>query len=449
MSYFKKQADIGSKDHVRAHNIAACQTYQELQERGLLSDPMDWNVRDNNGNTALILAAEAGNASLVRVLVEKGRTDLTLMNKQKKSAVMVATDPQIRNLIRDKYPHTTMPSSVKHFAEIDPEYTMNMCLQWVSQGKTRNVLTRKTITKSKGVYNDWVKVCNALGVDVSSRTASPEAGPSTSRRSSSGYRSNSDGLDEIELELAMRLSKLGMDEAMNPATEFAVRKCGNMENPITLEEFGEDEDDDQHIFTIRAQQPNGSFVRKGTCMLRSNLLEYIQGDANSVRASPNNPEQYVPSNIFLSEWVQNPASRILLDESNTAGYGGMPSHRIHAKMPPQTFITLKSLYRIFDEPNVKEWFALPLYDGNSKRLGNLFGMFFVSSTHGQLPGFTLYKLYRRDEIRRGMKAQADPNEYSIQHKVVDKKLPADTSKQIQQNMVVPIVKAIAQRIRKK
>jgi hypothetical protein len=80
------------------------------------------------------------------------------------------------------------------------------------------------------------------------------------------------------------------------------------------------------------------------------------------------------------------------------GLTGKPSGKLVVRLPTNNiFITYGSIKRVLDSTN-KHWYALPLYGGLPRRIGNLGGIYGSSMHHGQVPGYIIYKLYTKEEI---------------------------------------------------
>ena len=144
--------------------------------------------------------------------------------------------------------------------------------------------------------------------------------------------------------------------------------------------------------------------KQGMCFKRTDLFAMIASD----RDLPlNNSSTSNPAPIyFMANWL----FPILTTNLPKNGKGGYPGCRIFVKMPNLNYITLKSLYRIIKEKDIKKWIALPLYDGKPVRIGNLLGNEDISSNHGQIEKQQkIYKLYSTNEDISDVKE--DDNEY--------------------------------------
>ena len=127
---------------------------------------------------------------------------------------------------------------------------------------------------------------------------------------------------------------------------------------------------------------------KATCFTLDELRSHLSIDKDKYLTLD------TPSNL-MSIYSKPRDSR-----HNTDGISSFPTTQIVVKLPNQQFVTFGSLKRVVREFNEnKIWFALPLFGGKKRRVGNLLGIFTVPSTnHGQTPGFPIYKLFTADDI---------------------------------------------------
>ena len=92
------------------------------------------------------------------------------------------------------------------------------------------------------------------------------------------------------------------------------------------------------------------------------------------------------------------------DQCDTSGRGCIATGKFVVKMPPNNMmITHGSLMRIISRPG--PWYALPLYGGKKRRIGNVSEIYASSVDHGQVPGHRIYKLFTKEEIEQGVLAK--------------------------------------------
>ena len=181
-------------------------------------------------------------------------------------------------------------------------------------------------------------------------------------------------------------------------------KCIN-EDVMTLEPYKSD----PGLFTIKTRNSQGKFI-KGFCSTIQEMTDYLKADLETDGTSGH-------SNILMGIWTKKKGHT--LDDS---GYGGYCSNKIVVKMPFGLYITIGSMEKILSETN-RVWYALPLYNGLRRRLGNLESQFGVGMNHGQIPGFVVYKLFTKEEITQGVQVEETQNDYPINlsfHTLVNK-----------------------------
>lgn len=87
---------------------------------------------------------------------------------------------------------------------------------------------------------------------------------------------------------------------------------------------------------------------------------------------------------------------------DTSGIGSYPSGKIVIKLPANNlYVTFGSVKRVLlEHKNATNtvWYAVPLFGGKKRRIGNIRGFFGVSMNHGQIPGFVVYKLFSPNDI---------------------------------------------------
>jgi hypothetical protein len=161
--------------------------------------------------------------------------------------------------------------------------------------------------------------------------------------------------------------------------DWMKRNCMSCQSPITLEAFENTTD----VISFKLYNEATKKIGKGQCMAK-----------NEVKDMLSNGE----SNIF-SIWKGG----------DNSGRGGKPTKRIVVKLYTgglTIFITLQSAYKIFHSEE-RVFYAISLYGGKRRRVGNLYGRIGVSENHGQVPGFQIYRLYTRSEIEEEAKIKED------------------------------------------
>jgi hypothetical protein len=174
---------------------------------------------------------------------------------------------------------------------------------------------------------------------------------------------------------------------------------------ITLENY--EESDINDLFIIRLQKSSGKFSEKGECMTKTELLQNLQQDrvkiANLVQGTD------VPPKNFMSIAISP-------KDNNKTGIGYKPTSKIVVLLNlsnSSIFITLGSLKRIITENN-KIWYAMKLFNGKRRRVGNLSGIStVVGSNHAQIPGYYIYKLFTKNEIENGVHVHEELSDYFL------------------------------------
>lgn len=165
-------------------------------------------------------------------------------------------------------------------------------------------------------------------------------------------------------------------------------RCTN-KNVMTLEDFTE-EDDPIIVYLLNS---DGEF-KKGVCMTREELINYYRAFIGTS----------LPDNIMSI--YTTPKDR------NATGHSGDPTGKIVVKLPTNNiYVTMGSMERIIHSVDTKEWYALSLFGGKRRRVGNLRGIFGASMNHGQVPGYIIYKIYTKEEIVGGVVVKEDKNDY--------------------------------------
>lgn len=198
--------------------------------------------------------------------------------------------------------------------------------------------------------------------------------------------------EDTESSSGYSISNDTLSEDSDDSEEAQPSKCFN-ENVMTLEPY----ESNNELFVVKTQNSRGKFV-EGFCSTISEMYDYLQADRVTDSGH---------SNIFMGIWMKKSGQQ--LDES---GYGGICSNKIVFRMPFGIYITLGSLERILSE-KTRVWYALPLYEGKRRRIGNLESQFGVSMNHGQIPGFVIHKLYTKEEISKGVYVQDKEDDYPV------------------------------------
>lgn len=119
----------------------------------------------------------------------------------------------------------------------------------------------------------------------------------------------------------------------------------------------------------------------------------------------NNQNKFEISTCITVEEIQHhlTAGKNTIHPSMIMGICTPRSHstgKIVISLPPNNmFFTYGSIEKILYNTVNRTWFALPLFGGKKRRIGNLDDATLVSSLHCQVPGYRVYKLYSLEEIQ--------------------------------------------------
>lgn len=169
-----------------------------------------------------------------------------------------------------------------------------------------------------------------------------------------------------------------------------MKNCTSCYNYIDMENFK----DTDNIVSIKIYDHIKGKLNKGLCI-------NIDSIKDSIKTEIGNPNQ----TTFYSIYTKREGAK-----DTKAGHGSYPDNRIVVKLqiPGIIYITLGSLYTLLKGYEMsEEFYAVPLFGGKRRRVGNLEGAFYQSSNHGQIPGYIIYKLYTKRELKEGITADID------------------------------------------
>lgn len=185
-------------------------------------------------------------------------------------------------------------------------------------------------------------------------------------------------------------TSLDSDQSLTDS-DWISKNCDN-ESPVTLSKYTPDD----RVIKLYVRR-SGSTFSPSTCVSRAELEETIVADGKM------ESEGDVPSYI---QCIYTPTD-------NTVGYGSKPTFRLVVRIiGPNIFVTIGSFKRLLESREI-DWYAVDLFGGKKRRIGNLFGSFGASLNHGQVPGFRVYKLFTRKEIEQGVTAVETLDDYIL------------------------------------
>ena len=191
--------------------------------------------------------------------------------------------------------------------------------------------------------------------------------------------------------------------------EWIKNNCNDKTNYLTSDDFTDEDYSD--MYTVKILNSRNKFD-VGVCSTKEELIASLKSDLNfENEATGENPINQ-PSYIMTICTSPN--------DGNTIGLGSKPTIRIVLKITINNiYVTLGSVHRIMKEPDNKVWYALPMFDGKKRRVGNIDGIMGSSMTHCQLPGFIIYKLYTKNEIINSVKVKQVTSDYPIGYNLSD------------------------------
>jgi hypothetical protein len=175
-----------------------------------------------------------------------------------------------------------------------------------------------------------------------------------------------------------------------------IKDAENMSCPntsvITFETLNVTEPD---ITLIKTKNNNNSFV-EGFCISKSEIIEALKSDLDTL--SPT----YIMSIYTTPKRMKD----------RSTGFTGKATGKIIIRLTNNMYITLGSAYRLLHSKD-KILYALPLFGGNKKRIGNVQSLYGASMNHGAIPGEIIFKLYTKSEIENGVTVIENRNDYPL------------------------------------
>lgn len=179
-----------------------------------------------------------------------------------------------------------------------------------------------------------------------------------------------------------------IDSSCANGNDWMKVNCTVCSSPITLEEYTIG--DFPNLVSIKIYDIHTKKFGKGQCILKEEFVESLNNDKLNSH----------PSQVF-SVYEKNTESTLNDAEGLKRGLGTRPNYFIVIKLNLQNmqiFVTIESAYTLLHSGH-KTFYAIPLFGGKRRRVGNLEGnLLEISSNHGQIPGFLIYSLYTKDEV---------------------------------------------------
>lgn len=187
---------------------------------------------------------------------------------------------------------------------------------------------------------------------------------------------------------------ISSNESITGNDKQGISVCSN-ESPVMLMPY--EESDYNNILIVYVLNQSNKF-ETATCITKDELKSFLLSDID-VKDGPTNLMSIYTTPKYAEEFL--------------TGVSGKPTGRIVVRLPQnQIYVTSGSIKRMLIN-NVKKWYALPLFGGKRRRIGNLRGIFGSSMNHGQVPGFVVYKLYTEEEIKNKVKVEETEDDYPM------------------------------------
>jgi hypothetical protein len=178
--------------------------------------------------------------------------------------------------------------------------------------------------------------------------------------------------------------------------QWVENNCYSCLNPITQYNYTQEEWND--LVSIKQLDSNGKF-KKGHCISINNFKDSIKRDLIKSREELNRMDY---KTIFSIYRLKN---KNLSENDLRRGLGTRPTKMLLflLNLPSGTlFIDIESAYKLVNN-KTKELYALPLFGGLRRRVGNLKGSLMeISTHHGQIDGYKIYRLLTKNEIENEM-----------------------------------------------
>jgi len=190
----------------------------------------------------------------------------------------------------------------------------------------------------------------------------------------------------IAINLINRWSKLQVKKEKKEVYDFG---CSNIVDYITQKKWKKEPD-------IKLEFIDPGKKSYTLCFKLRTLKEWMRNKEN-----------------YFAHWIQNPAASVSM--TNT-GVCGMPNEeQIYLKLPDGTTFIENSLLNIKDPIGVKV--------ESNVRIGNLRGSLGISNLHGQLPGYSVYRIISRgDDSEKKLKKTTEFSKIFKQHNSLEQEL---------------------------
>jgi hypothetical protein len=166
-----------------------------------------------------------------------------------------------------------------------------------------------------------------------------------------------------------------------------------------MDDYGNEDFDD--LVTLKVLNTSNNTFSKGSCFTRLELRDLLLSDKSNKN----------PSYLMA---ICTPPLSPLNDKDYMTGFSSEPTGKLVIRLRPEDpiYVTYGSVEKVLRNTLVKKWYAVPLYGGKRRRVCNIFGIYGQSMNHGQIPGFKIYKLLTKNDIRSGIKVEESWNDFA-------------------------------------
>ena len=167
-------------------------------------------------------------------------------------------------------------------------------------------------------------------------------------------------------------------------------ECKN-QNFITLDDYT---NDDPGLFSIKVFDLKHQSFGTGTCITKEEIKQWTENENNVMSLYSKPPKEFL---------------------NDASGKGTKPLDKQVFLLPNNNiYVTWKSIDKLMNETNFPaKYYAIPLFEGKRRRIGNMDRNFGVSRNHGQLDGSVIYKLYSKAELKNITVIKEDIDEFGL------------------------------------
>ena len=165
-------------------------------------------------------------------------------------------------------------------------------------------------------------------------------------------------------------------------------ECKN-QNFMTFDDYT---NDDPGLFSIKVFDLKHQSFGTGTCITKEEIKQWTANENNIMSLYSKPPKEFF---------------------NDVSGKGTEPLNKKVFLLPNNNiYVTWKSIDKLMNETKFPaKYYAVPLFEGKRRRIGNMDRNFGVSRNHGQLDGSIIYKLYSKSELKNITTIKEDDDEF--------------------------------------